>query len=176
MQPVNPDRGSLEAHFGSLISTSLRVQVGVNDPTLEKYLTALVVGFLRADAPPVRIGMPLLPQVVRLATDADAIDPSAGQRENAIRLHQAVGDAVLFVGGMFPNQLSGKRLPKPKIKRAPIVDEIKLARSSYRRASELARAIDSAQAGLFRRLSQGFETFMFSLQIVGDEVRLRKPT
>lgn len=175
MRPVNPQRGTLEAHFGNLVATSLRVQVGVNDPTLEEYLTTLVVGFLRADAPPVRIGMPLLPQVVKLATDADAIDPSTGQRERAISLHQAVGDAVLFVGGMFPNQLSGKRLRKPKIRRVPIVDEVELARCSYRRAGELAQADDYARAGLFRRLSQGFETFMFSLQIVGDEVRLRKP-
>jgi hypothetical protein len=129
--------------------------LGLDDPPAARYLTDLLTRFARADA------LHAVREVAarRLETVADSLlaiqrawdwgspefDPV---RERALRRH--IGDYTLFMTGIF----------REHVQRLAVTSYYEHeGRRAYRFVAEVARAGGSADAPLFRRLSDRFEQY-----------------
>jgi hypothetical protein len=101
------------------------------------------------------------------------LDAASFDRERAVRTH--VGDYVLFMKGLFPESLAGRRR-FGQVRLDAFVDYVKAGRESYGVVAAFDQFEYREEAPLFHRLTDNFELCVFGLNLVKDDLERSQRT
>ena len=161
---MNEDSSPSTVHryFAGLAENTFQSELGIVDPTLIDYLSAMLVRFVRSDVVH-RIrgisGRPLL-SVPEMVAEASARLGDA-QRE----LHQHIGDFTLFWAGVYPEALRQPDVEEETSQQ--FLNYCRFGKQSYRIASTIESSTDEAvPGGVLHRLSDQFDLCCYGLREV----------
>ncbi len=160
---MNEDKPRLtvDRYFAGLAENTFQSELGIVDPTLIDYLSAMLVRFVRSDVVH-RIrgisGKPLM-SVPEMVAEASARLGDA-RRD----LHQHIGDFTLFWAGVYPEAL---REPDVEETSQQFLNYCRFGKQSYHIASTIETSTDEAvPAGVLHRLSDQFDLCCYGLREV----------
>ena len=156
--------------FTELVSRRLYWDAGLRDPSVAEYVSALLTEFARAENL-YRIrnarGKRLEEVGEMLIESNPLLEARSFDREREVRKH--VGDYTLFLAGLFPEYVAA--LPRRGIRLDSFIDYLRAGKESYRIVSFFDQFEYKDEAPLFRRLSEQFETCVYCLNLVKDDLR-----
>lgn len=153
-----PDRRSeaLCRFFAGLTEYTFTTRLGVADPQLIDYLSAMLAHFVRTDA----IYGVRTPTGERLSQVADMLaEAQARQGSARRRLHRHIGDFTLFWTGLYPEIADRLR----KGRKDSLLDYQDQGKKNYLIASRLPADQESAPDEVLERLSERFELCVYGL-------------
>jgi hypothetical protein len=151
--------------FSGLTEQTFMTALGVADPPLTDYLSALLARFIHVDAIyRLRDGAGRrLEEVVDMVLEAEAMPPEGRTRRE---VHRHIGDFTLFWAGVYPEAL--RRL-RPALSKDHFVDYCAQGKKSYYIASTFEGDPYTDEAPVLRRLSEEFELVAYGLNQVRHE-------
>jgi len=161
---VPPAEHPVRRVFAGLTEHTFLTTLGVADPSLIDYLSALLARFIHMDDifRLRRDGRPVT-EVVDMVMQASGL-PQEGR--TAREVHRHVGDFTLFWTGVFPEMLERKRSPSRK---DFFIDYCAQGKRSYYIASTFEDEPFADEARVLRRLSDDFELCAYGLNQVRKE-------
>jgi len=160
--------------FSGLTEHTFMTALGVADPPLTDYLSALLARFIHVDAIyRLRDGAGRrLEEVAEMVLEAEGMPPEGRTRRE---VHRHIGDFTLFWTGVYPEAL--RRL-RSALSRDRFVDYCAQGKKSYYIASTFEDDPYREEAPVLRRLSEDFELVAYGLSHVRHEwerIRLERP-
>jgi hypothetical protein len=160
-----PPHHPLRRLFAGLTEQTFLSTVGIGDPNLIDYLSALLARFIHIDSiyrlKNAHGGR--LEDVVEMILEAEAM-PSEGRTRREV--HRHIGDFALFWTGVYPEMLRRLRSGRSK---DHFVDYCSQGKRSYYIASTFEDAPYREEAQVLRRLSDQFELCAYGLTQVRIE-------
>ncbi|HEY1377369.1 MAG TPA: hypothetical protein VGF55_11275 [Gemmataceae bacterium] len=160
-----PPDHPLRRLFAGVTEVTFQTQLGVADPSLIDYLSALLSRFVHVDAVH-RLrdaGGRRLEQVVDMVAEVADLPPEG---RTARETHRQIGDFALFWTGVYPEALHRLRSPACK---DFFVDYCAQGKRSYYIASTFEDDPYREEAAVLRRLSAEFELCAYGLREVRRE-------
>ena len=164
MTPVDRDH-PLRRLFAGLAEQTFQSTLGVADPPLIDYLSALLSQFIHMDAI-YRLRNAQgkrLEEVADMLLEAEAMPPEGRTRREVYR---HIGDFTLFWTGVYPEALHKLR---SALRRDHFIDYCEQGKRSYYIASTFAQDPYREEAPVLRRLSTDFELCAYGLNMVRKE-------
>src|SRR5499427_1641506 len=160
----------LEQLFQDLVGRHYAEEIGLRDPQLIAYVSHLLAEFCDADQlfKIHDVSNRRLTDLGEMLLESDPIYGTAPSfdRERQVRKH--IGDYALFYTGMFPESLNAQRLRRSRME--SLVDFVKAGKESYFIVSKFEHFEYAKVAPLFRRMSAEFETLVYGLNQVKNEL------
>ena len=164
----------LRHFFAGVVRRRFEEDLRLPDPRLAVYVSGLLVDFTHADSL-YRIrdarGRRLEDVGEMLLESNPLLGADSFDRERAVRKH--VGDYVLFMTGLFPESLSGRRR-FGQVRLDAFVDYVKAGKESYEVVAAFDQFEYAGEAPLFRRLADNFELCVFGLNLVKEDLEKRQ--
>lgn len=163
----------LRQMFAGHVENALYSEIGLADPELVAYLTALLVRFVHMDTifPPSRLDGQRIEGIAQLLEEMSG-DTISLRKERDV--HRHVGDFTLFWSGLYPEAL---RFGRSRVggQRDALLDYSVRGKQSYLRAAQLSDAgNDIPPRKLLQRLSTHYELCARGLEIVSRHLRPRQ--
>src|SRR5712691_2824602 len=158
MWQVRPDH-PLRRMFAGLAEQLFLDRLGIGDPRLVDYLSALLSRFIHVDAL-YRLRSAQgrrLEEVADMMLEAEALPPEGRTRRE---IHRHIGDLTLFWTGVYPEVLNRLR---STLHKDHFVDYCAQGKRSYYIASTFADEPYREEAAVLRRLSDEFELCAYGL-------------
>ena len=156
---------TLQRFFAGLTEHAFLANVGLADPGLVDYLSAMLSRFLHTDDI-YRLrgasGQPLV-EVVDMVLESRRLPPEG---RTAREYHRHIGDFTLFWTGVFPESLEKKRAP---LRKDAFIDYCSQGKRAYYIASTFESEPFQEEAKVLRRLSDQFELCAYGLNQVRRE-------
>ena len=163
MWSPGPDH-PLRRLFAGLTEQTFQGELGVADPSLTDYLSALLSRFIHLDAVfRLHAGGKSLEQVADMMVQAEAL-PVEGRTRREV--HRHIGDFTLFWTGVYPEALRRLRASHCKDN---FIDYCGQGKRSYYIASTFEDDPFREEAPVLRRLSADFELCAYGLSQVRRE-------
>ena len=160
----------LRRFFDELVGRRFERDVRLPDPRLAGYVSGLLVEFTHVDNL-YRVrdarGRRLEDVGEMLLESNPLLEAASFDREREVRKH--VGDYVLFMTGLFPESLSGRRRFR-QMRLDVFVDYVKAGKESYEVVSAFDQFEYAEEAPLFRKLADNFELCVFGLNLVKEDL------
>jgi hypothetical protein len=164
------DRHPLRQLLAEKIAQHFRTEVGLRDEEIWAYLTNLLTEFCDARSLYALKNAQgrSLDDVGEMLLESDPIFGQAASfdRERQVRKH--IGDFTLFYSGMFPESINRFRLRRQRLE--SLIDFVHAGKESYFIVSQFDQMEYRKVAPLFGRLSQQFESCVFGLNLVRQEL------
>ncbi len=163
-----PPDHPLRRLFAGLTEQTFMGTLGVADPRLTDYLSALLSRFIHVDAL-YRLRNARgkrLEEVAEMMIEAEALPEGPTRRE----VHRHIGDFALFWTGVYPEALDRLRSALCK---DHFIDYCAQGKRSYFIASTFEEAPYREEAPVLRRLSQDFELCAYGLRQVRRQWEVR---
>src|SRR5216683_1412244 len=170
MWQVRPDH-PLRRMFAGLAEQLFLDRLGIGDPRLVDYLSALLSRFVHVDAL-YRLRSAQgrrLEEVADMMLEAEALPPEGRTRRE---IHRHIGDFTLFWTGVYPEALERLRSVMCK---DHFIDYCEQGKRSYYIASTFEEEHYQVEAPVLRRLSRDFELCAFGLTRVRQEWERASP-
>lgn len=166
-----PESHPLSQLFLALVDRHFREDIGLRDAAVCHYVADMLTSFCEVETLyKVRNaqGRPL-DDVGEMLLEADPVYGPAPSfdRERQVRKH--IGDYTLFFTGMFPESINHFRLRRQRLEN--FVDFMKAGKESYYIVSRFDQFEYAKVAPLFARLSQEFESCVYGLNMVKNELQ-----
>ncbi len=166
-----PESHPLQKLFVELVGRHYAEEIGLRDPQLVGYVAHLLTEFCDAEQLfKIRnfAGRPLS-DVGEMLLESDPVYGPAPSfdRERQVRKH--IGDYTLFFTGMFPESINRLRLRRERLEN--FVDWMKAGKESYYIVSRFEHFEYAKVAPLFAKLSQNFESCVYGLNLVKNELQ-----
>jgi len=160
LKPEHP----LRRLFAGLTEHTFLNRLGVGDPALVDYLSALLSRFLHFD----QIFRLRNAQGRRLEEVADVLIEAEALREGRTRreVHRHIGDFTLFWTGVYPEAVNRLR---SALSKDYFIDYCQQGKRSYYIASTFEEDAYREEAPVLRRLSEDFELCAYGLNQVRRE-------
>jgi hypothetical protein len=160
-----PPDHPLRRMFAGLTEQTFLSRLGIGDPNLVDYLSALLSRFVHMDAVHRLQGAQgkRLEEVVDMVLEAEAMPPEGRTRRE---VHRHIGDFTLFWTGVYPEAIH--RLHHA-LSKDQFVDYCEQGKRSYYIASTFADDPYRDEAPVLRRLSEEFELCAYGLTEVRRE-------
>jgi len=167
-----PESHPLQQLFQDLVGRHYAQEIGLRDPQIVAYVSHLLAEFCEADQlykirdarnrPLADVGEMLL--------ESDPIYGPAPSfdRERQVRKH--IGDYTLFFAGMFPESINHFRLRRHRL--GTFVESLKAGKESYDIVSKFEHFEYAKVAPMFANLSRNFESCVYGLNIVKNELEV----
>ncbi len=159
----------LRRFFTELVRRYLQTSVGIWEPGVPEYVSALLVDFTHVDQL-YRIrnarGKRLEDVAELLIESNPLLDGRSFLREREVRKH--IGDYTLFLTGLFPEYV--QRIRKSGMRADAFVDYMQAGKESYRIVSSFDQFEFREAAPLFRVMAERFELCVFGLNNVRQEL------
>jgi hypothetical protein len=160
-----PANHPLRRLFAALTEQTFLTTLGVGDPPLIDYLSALLARFIHMDAI-YRLRNTQgrrLEEIADMVLEAEAMPPAGRTRRE---VHRHIGDVTLFWTGVYPEAL--RRL-RSSFSKDSFIDYTEQGKRSYYIASTFSEDPYQNEAPVLRRLSQEFELYAYGLNRVRCE-------
>ncbi len=157
--------------FAGITESTFIAQLGVGDPPLVDYLSALLARFVHMDSV-YRLRNAQgrrLEEVADMMLEAEAV-PAGGRTRREVYRH--IGDFTLFWTGVYPEAL--RRL-RSALCKDHFIDYCEQGKRSYYIASTFKDDPYAEEAPILRRLSQEFELCAYGLNQVRHEWEKLQP-
>ena len=157
--------------FQELVGRHYAEEIGIRDPEVVAYVSALLAEFCETD------------QLFKIHNEADRpitdlgemlleSDPVYGpapsfDRERQVRKH--IGDYTLFFAGMFPESINHFRLRRERVEN--FLDWMKAGKESYYIVSKFEHFEYTKVAPMFASLSRQFEQCVYGLNLVKNDLQ-----
>jgi hypothetical protein len=153
----HPDRNeALHRFFAGVTEYTFTTRLGVADPPLVDYLSALLTHFVRTDA---IFGL-RTPTGERLLAVTDMlVEAQSRQGPARRRVHRHIGDFTLFWLGIYPETAENRR----KQTKDSLINYRDQGKRNYLLASRLPADESSAPDDVLERLSDCFELCVYGL-------------
>jgi hypothetical protein len=162
-----PPDHPLRRLFAGLTEHTFMGTLGVADPRLTDYLSALLSRFIHVDAFYLRNACgKRLEEVAEMMIEAQELPEGATRRE----VHRHIGDFALFWTGVYPEALDRLRSALCK---DHFIDYCAQGKRSYFIASTFAEDPYREEAPVLRRLSEDFELCAYGLRQVRRQWEIR---
>jgi hypothetical protein len=165
---IHPDH-PLRRLFNRLVERRLYGDAQVRDAQIAAYVAALLTDFVHVNNL-YRIrnarGKRLEDVGEMLLESNPMLEARSFDREREVRKH--IGDYTLFLAGLFPEFVAS--LPRRGLRLDALVDYVKAGKESYRVVSAFDQFEYRHEAPLFRRLSESFETCVYGLNLVKQDL------
>jgi hypothetical protein len=166
-----PETHSLQELFQDLVGRHYAEEIGIRDPQVIAYVSHLLAEFCEADQL-VKIRNVFdhpLDDVGEMLLESDPVYGPAPSfdRERQVRKH--IGDYTLFFAGMFPESINHLRLRRQRLEN--FVDWMKAGKESYYVVSKFEHFEYAKVAPLFANLSRNFESCVYGLNMVKNELQ-----
>src|SRR5215469_15379391 len=160
--------------FMELVGRHYAQEIGIRDPQVVGYVAHLLAEFCDAEQLfKVRnvVGKPLSDVGEMLLESDPVFGPAASfDRERQVRKH--IGDYTLFFAGMFPEAVNRFRLRSARLEN--LIDFVKAGKESYYIVSRFDVFEYKKVAPLFARLSREFESCVYGLNLVKNDLSERQ--
>ncbi len=165
-----PESHPLQQLFQDLVGRHYAEEIGIRDPQIVAYVSHLLAEFCEADQlfkVHDATDRPLA-DVGEMLVESDPVYGPAPSfdRERQVRKH--IGDFTLFYSGMFPEAINRFRLRRQRLE--SLIDFVHAGKESYFIVSQFDQMEYRKVAPLFGRLSQEFETCVFGLNLVRQDL------
>ncbi len=165
-----PESHPLRVFFQERVQEHFEQEIGLRDNELQAYVANMLTDFCECDQLyKIRdaAGRPLQ-DVGEMLLEADPVFGPAPSfdRERQVRKH--IGDYTLFCTGMFPESLNHFRLRRQRLE--SFIDWMKAGKESYYIVSTFEYFEYARVAPLFAKLSHEFESCVFGLNRVKNEL------
>ncbi len=161
---------SLRELFEDLVWRHFFEDVHLEEPSVARYVTDLLVDFARIDSV-YRLrnafGRRLEDVGEMLLASNPLLEAASFDRERAVR--KQVGDYTLFMTGLFPESVARARRRQPPPLEA-FIDFVRAGKESYAIVSSFDQFEYRNEAPLFRRLSDNFELCVLGLNLVKKDL------
>ncbi len=161
---------SMGEFFGELINRCFRQKLGLIDSEITEYVSDLLIQFNRTEnlyCIRNSQGRPLEDVGEMLLASNPLFEAASFDREREVRKH--IGDFTLFFAGLFPEAVNRWRLRRMRLD--SVVDYVKAGKESYYIVSEFNQFEYKSVAPLFKKMSDQFETCVFGLNLVKQELK-----
>jgi hypothetical protein len=168
------DSHPLREFFSELVTEHFAEGVGIRSQEVTGYVANMLTEFCELD------------QLLRIRNSRDRqlddvgemlleSDPVFGpapsfDRERQVRKH--IGDYTLFFAGMFPEAINRFRLRRARLEN--LIDFVKAGKESYYIVSQFDVFEYKKVAPLFARLSREFESCVYGLNLVKNDLNERQ--
>ncbi len=168
---VAPTDHPLRRLFAGLTEQTFQTTIGVADPSLVDYLSAMLTRFVHMDSLYRLRGLSgrRLEELAEMLAAAEAMPPGGKTRRE---FHRHIGDFALFWTGVYPEMLSRLR---SQLCKDYFIDYCEQGKRSYYIASTFADEPYQAEAPVLRRLSAEFELCAYGLNRVRKEWEGQQP-
>jgi len=161
----------LQKLFVELVGRHYAEEIGLRDPQIVGYVAHLLTEFCDAEQLFMirnAAGQPLK-DVGQMLLESDPVFGPAPSfdRERQVRKH--IGDYTLFFAGMFPESINHNRLRRDRLEN--LVDWMKAGKESYYIVSKFEYFEYTKVAPLFATLSKNFESCVYGLNRVKNELQ-----
>src|SRR5581483_5646288 len=166
-----PESHPLQQLFLEMVGRHYAQEIGIRDPQIVNYVSQLLAEFcdseqlfkIRSES-----GKPLSDVGEMLIESNPVYGPAPSfDRERQVRKH--IGDYTLFFAGMFPESINHFRLRKQRLE--GFVDWMKAGKESYYIVSKFEHFEYAKVAPLFAKLSREFESCVYGLNCVKNELQ-----
>ncbi len=147
------DPSDIDRFFRGLTEYAFHTRLGVVDPPLVDYVSALLVRFLRNETPPSSAVATEAADVSHLLVEAASHARHTGPDE-AREEYRHIGDVTLFWTGLYPEAL---RPLQQRGLRDPLDAYRETGKRAYWLASRLEPATAALERRLLERLSSGYD-------------------
>jgi hypothetical protein len=159
----------LRQFFTRLVRQRLYQDAGIRDTAIAEYVSSVLTDFAHVDnLYKIRDarGKRLEDVGEMLIESNPLLTARSFDREREVRKH--IGDFTLFFAGLFPEHVAS--LPRSGLRLDAFVDYLRAGKESYRVVSFFDQFEYRKQAPLFRRLSEQFETCVYGLNLVKQDL------
>ncbi|OFW24907.1 MAG: hypothetical protein A3H27_08080 [Acidobacteria bacterium RIFCSPLOWO2_02_FULL_59_13] len=160
---------TLRALFEELVSRNFRTPLRITDAEIIAYVAELLADFSRAENL-YRVrdsrGKRLEDVGEMLVASNPLLDAPSFDREREIRKH--IGDFTLFFAGLFPEAINQWRLRRQRLD--SLVDYVKAGKESYHIVAAFDQFEYRSDARFFEKLSDRFESCVFGLNLVKQDL------
>ncbi|HZU21939.1 MAG TPA: hypothetical protein VE998_03845 [Terriglobales bacterium] len=168
------DSHALRGFFTELVTEHFAADVGIRDQELAGYVSNMLTEFCELEQLlSIRNARGRrLDDVGEMLLESDPVFGPAPSfdRERQVRKH--IGDYTLFFAGMFPEAVNRFRLRRARLE--SLVDFVKAGKESYYIVSQFDVFEYKKVAPLFARLSREFESCVYGLNQVKNELNERQ--
>lgn len=169
-----PKKHPLSRLFTALVERSFYEYIGLYDPSINFYLSHLLLEFIHVDNLYRIKDMQnrRLKDLGKIIRESDLLSRSwIKEKERGVRKY--IGDYTLFFTGMFPESLK-KRVGALYLDR--VHDYIRTGKESYRIVAEFNYGEYRKEAPLFKRLAENFDVCVVGLNFVKKELdKMQQP-
>ncbi len=166
-----PESHPLQELFQELVGRHYAEEIGIRDPQVVGYVATLLAEFCDTEQLyKIRDGASRpLSDVGEMLLESDPVYGPAPSfdRERQVRKH--IGDYTLFFAGMFPESINHFRLRKQRLEN--FVEWVKAGKESYYIVSKFEHFEYAKVAPLFANLSQNFESCVYGLNMVKNDLQ-----
>lgn len=158
----------LRQFFHNVVAECYCEHVGISDREVTSYIADLLTDFCTSDSLyPIRDGEGRpVKEVAEMLLASDPVHGSAPSFDAEREIRKHIGDYALFCTGMYPESVHKWR----ENENANLYDMIRAGKESYYIVSTFDLFEYAAEASLFGRLSESFESCMFGLNQVRCEM------
>lgn len=166
-----PESHPLQQLFIELVGRHYAEEIGIRDPQVVNYVAQLLTEFCDAEQLfKIRNAAgKALTDVGEMLLESDPVYGPAPcfDRERQVRKH--IGDYTLFFTGMFPESVNHLRLRRNRLEN--FVDWMKAGKESYYIVSKFEDFEYTHVAPMFGKLSRQFESCVYGLNRVKNELQ-----
>jgi len=160
----------LQQLFQDLVGRHYAEEIGIRDPQVVGYVSTLLAEFCDAEQLYKIKGVMNRPlsDVGEMMLESDPVYGPAPSfdRERQVRKH--IGDYTLFFAGMFPESINHFRLRRQRLEN--FVEWMKAGKESYYIVSKFEHFEYAKVAPLFAILSKNFESCVYGLNMVKNDL------
>ena len=160
---------ALRALFEELVSRNFRTPLRITDTEIITYVSELLADFSRAENL-YRVrdsrGKRLEDVGEMLLASNPLLDAPSFDREREIRKH--IGDFTLFFTGLFPEAINQRRLRRQRLD--SLIDYVKAGKESYHVVAAFDQFEYRSDSRFFEKLSDSFESCVFGLNLVKQDL------
>jgi len=165
-----PESHPLQQLFQELVGRHYAEEIGIRDQQVVAYVSSLLAEFCDAEQLYKIHGARNRPlaDVGEMLMESDPVYGPAPSfdRERQVRKH--IGDYTLFLAGMFPESINHFRLRRQRLE--SFVEWVKAGKESYYIVSKFEHFEYAKVAPLFACLSQNFESCVYGLNMVKNDL------
>lgn len=168
------DSHPLRGFFAELVTEHFAEGVGIRDQEMTGYVSNMLTEFCELEQL-LKISNARGRQIDDVGEMLLESDPVFGpapsfDRERQVRKH--IGDYTLFFAGMFPESVNRFRLRRARLEN--LIDFVKAGKESYYIVSRFDVFEYQKVAPLFARLSRQFESCVYALNLVKNDLNERQ--
>ena len=168
-----PESSLLQQFFNHIVERNYE-EVGIRQPEVHAYVATLLTEFCEVENlyKIKNADGRALADVGEMLLESDPIYGPAPSfdRERQVRKH--IGDYTLFFAGMFPEAINHYRLRRARLEN--LIDFVKAGKESYYIVSQFDVFEYKKVAPLFARLSRQFESCVYGLNLVKNDLNERQ--
>ncbi|MBI3896389.1 MAG: hypothetical protein HY313_10720 [Acidobacteria bacterium] len=160
---------TLKSLFEELVGRNFREFLKLSDAEIIEYLAGLLTQFSQAEnlyAIRNARGKPIEDVAEMLLVSNPLLEAPSFDREREVRKH--IGDFTLFFTGIFPEAINRWRLRRQHLD--SLIDYVKAGKESYFIVSKFNVFEYKDSAPFFRKMSDQFETCVFGLNLVKQDL------